>query len=341
MMPIVQTTRVAATLATTLTFVFASALAPCAGAQPAATGSGQAYPTKPIRLLIPSPPGGGTDILGRLLQQGLTELWAQPVVVDNRGGASGRIAAAAAAKAPADGYTLFFTYGGVLTTGLPLFGKLPYHPIRDFDPAAMMAHVPGVLVSHPSFPAKTVAELIKLAKAKPGALSHGTSSIGSSSHLNMVLFKQMAGIDMLQVSYPGDAPALVALLGAHVPFAFNNVVVVLPHIQSGKLRAMGVATAQRVANLPDVPTIAESGLSGYEGLLFYLLIAPANTPPAIIKRLHDAVRQIKQTAVVKQQFSNLGAVSFDMAPEEIRGFVQRELDKWTKVIQTGGIKPEQ
>ena len=311
-----------------------AALSSCALAQ-------HAYPNKPIRLLIPSPPGGGTDILGRLLQQGLTEQWGQPVVVDNRGGASGRIAAAAAAKAAPDGYTLFFTYGGVLTTGLPLFGKLPYHPIRDFAPVAMMAHVPGILVAHPSFPAKSVAELIKLAKAKPGALSHGTSSIGSSSHLNMVLLKQMAGIDMLQVSYPGDAPALVALLGGHVPFAFNNAVVALPHIQSGKLRAMAVATAQRLPNLPDIPTVAESGLPGYEGLLFYLLIAPANTPSPIINQLHKAVTQIKQTPAVKQQFSNLGAVSFDMTPDETRGFLQRELDKWTQVIQSSGIKPEQ
>jgi tripartite-type tricarboxylate transporter receptor subunit TctC len=300
----------------------------------------QPYPNKPIRLLIPSPPGGGTDILGRLLKEGLTELWAQPVVVDNRGGASGRIAAAAVAKANPDGYTLLFTYGGVLTTGLPLFRNLPYHPIKDFAPVAMMAHVPGVLVAHPSFPAKTVAEIIKLAKAKPGALTHGASSIGSSSHLNMELFKQMAGIDMLMVSYPGDAPALVALLGGHVQFAFNNVVAALSHIQSGKLRALAVATAQRVPNLQDVPTIAESGLPGYEGLLFYALVAPARTPPAIVDKLNNAVRQIKQTAVVKQQFSTLGAISIDMTAEELGVFLQRELAKWTKVIEAGGIKAD-
>ncbi len=300
----------------------------------------QQYPSKPIRLLIPSPPGGGTDILGRILKEGLTDLWSQPVVVDNRGGASGRIAAAAVAKAAPDGYTLFFTYGGVLTTGLPLFRKLPYHPIKDFAPVAMMAHVPGVLVAHPSFPAKTVAELIKLAKARPGALTHGASSIGSSSHLNMELFKQMARIDMLLVSYPGDAPALAALLGSHVPFAFNNAVVALPHIQSGRLRAMGVATAQRVPQLPEVPTIAESGLPGYEGLLFYLVVAPAKTPAAIVNRLNEAVRQIKQGADVKQHFSRLGAISMDMTPTELGAFLQRELEKWTKVIEIGGIQPD-
>jgi tripartite-type tricarboxylate transporter receptor subunit TctC len=300
----------------------------------------QQYPNRPIRMLIPSPPGGGTDILGRVLKEGLTDLWSQPVVVDNRGGASGRIAAAAVAKATPDGYTLLFTYGGVLTTGLPLFRTLPYHPIKDFAPVAMMAHVPGVLVAHPSFPARTVAELIKLAKAKPGALNHGTSSIGSSSHLNMELFKQMAGISMLQVSYPGDAPALVALLGGHVPFAFNNVVAALPHLQSGRLRPMAVATAQRVPNLPEVPTVAESGLPGYEGLLFYAVVAPAQTPRVIVNRLNDAVRQAKQNPDVKQQLSRLGAISMDMKPEELGVFLQRELTKWTKVIETGGIKPE-
>ena len=300
----------------------------------------QQYPNKPIRLLVPSPPGGGTDILGRILKEGLTDLWLQPVVVDNRGGASGRIAAAAVAKAAPDGYTLFFTYGGVLTTGLPLFRKLPYHPIKDFAPVAMMAHVPGVLVAHPSFPAKTVAELIKLAKARPGALTHGASSIGTSSHLNMELFKQMARIDMLLVSYPGDAPSLAALLGGHVPIAFNNAVAALPHIQSGRLRAMGVATLQRVPQLPEVPTIAESGLPGFEGLLFYLLAAPAKTPPAIVSKLNEAVRQIKQSADVKQQFSRLGAISIDMTPAELGDYLQRELEKWTKVIQAGGIQPD-
>lgn len=291
-------------------------------------------------MLIPSPPGGGTDILGRLVKEGLTDLWKQPIVADNRGGASGRLAAATVAKAAPDGYTLFFTYGGVLTTGLPLFKTLPYHPIKDFTPVAMVAHVPGVLVAHPSFPAKTVAELIKLAKAKPGALTHGTSSIGSSSHLNMELFKQMAGINMLQVSYPGDAPALVALLGGHVAFAFNNVVAAQPHIQSGRLRPMAVATAQRVPNLPDVPTVSESGIPGYEGLLFYCIVAPVRTPAAIVSKLNDAVTRIKQNPDVKQQFARLGAIPIDMSPADLGRFIERELEKWTKVIQAGGIQPE-
>jgi tripartite-type tricarboxylate transporter receptor subunit TctC len=308
-------------------------LCPSAHAQPA-------YPSKPIRMLIPSPPGGGTDILGRLLQQGMVDLWSQPVVVDNRGGASGQIAAAATAKATPDGYTLFFTYSNVLTAGLPLYGKLPYDPMRDFAPVAMMAHVPGVLLAHPSFPAKTVADIIKMAKAKPGGMTHGAASIGSSSHMNMALLKQMAGIDMLQVAYPGDTPSLVALLGGHVPFAFSHVVAAMPHIQSGKLRAMAVATAQRVPNLPDVPTVAESGLPGYEGLLFYLLTAPAKTPPAVVVKLHEAVKQIKQTATVKQRLASMGAVSFEMTTSEMGPYLQSELDKWTRVIKAVGIKPE-
>jgi tripartite-type tricarboxylate transporter receptor subunit TctC len=300
----------------------------------------QSYPNKPVRMIIPSPPGGGTDILGRVLREGLAEKLQQPIVVDNRGGASGRIAAAAAAKATPDGHTLLFTYGGVLTTGLPLFGKLPYHPIEDFSPVAMMAHVPGLLVAHPSFPARTVAELIKLAKAKPGGLTHGTSSIGSSSHLNMELFKQMAGIQMLQVSYPGDNPALTALLGAHVLFAFNNVVAARPHLQSGRLRAIAMATSERVPSLPDVPTVAESGLPGYEGLLFYCLIAPAGTPAEVVARLNNDVNEVKKTPEVRKQLERLGAISIDMTPAELRTFLERELAKWTRVIRAGNIKPE-
>ena len=300
----------------------------------------QPYPHKPVRLIIPSPPGGGTDILGRVLREGLADTLRQPIVVDNRGGASGRIAAAATAKATPDGHTLLFTYGGVLTTGLPLFGKLPYHPIADFAPVAMMAHVPGVLVAHPSFPARSVADLVKLARSKPGALTHGTSSIGSSSHLNMELFKQMAGLDMLQVSYPGDGPALTALLGGHVLFAFNNVVAAQPHLQSGRLRPIAVATSERVPQLPDVPTVAESGLPGYEGLLFYALVAPARTPAAIVERLNSDVRKIKQTPEVRAQLERLGAIPIDMQPGELAAFLQRELDKWTQVIRKANIKPE-
>ena len=298
----------------------------------------QQYPTKPIRMLIPSPPGGGTDVLGRLLQDGLNKMWGQPIIVDNRGGASGRIAAEIAAKAVPDGYTLFFTYGGVMVTGLPLFRNLPYHPIKDFAPVAMMAHVPGVLLAHPSFPAKSVAELIALAKSKPGQLTHGTSSIGSSSHLNMELFKQMAGIDMLRVSYNGDAPALIALLGGHVLFAFNNVVAAAPHIKSGRLKVLAVATAQRVPGLPEAPTIAESGLPGYDVLLFYTLVAPAKTPRTVVNKLNQAVSQIKQNPDVKLQLSRLGAIPMEMTPEESAAFIKSELEKWTKVINTGRIE---
>lgn len=312
--------------------VLPAALVSVAAAQP--------YPDKPIRLLIPSPPGGGTDLLGRIVKDGFTEMWGQPVVVDNRGGASGRIAAAAVAKANPDGYTLFFTYGGVLTTGPAMFGKLPYDTLADFAPVAMMAHVPGVLVAHPSFAPKTVAELIKLAKAKPGALTAAASSIGTASHLNMELFKLMAGVDVLVVTYPGDAPALVALLGGHAPFGFASTLVATPHLQAGKLRAIAVATAQRLPNLPDIPTIAESGLPGYEGLLFYALMAPAKTPRPIVTKLNEAVRKIKQAASVKQLLSTLGAVPIDMTPEELGAFLKSELAKWTQVIQARGIHPE-
>jgi tripartite-type tricarboxylate transporter receptor subunit TctC len=300
----------------------------------------QQYPTKPIRLVIPSPPGGGTDTLGRLLKEPLTEMWGQPVVVDNRGGASGRIAAAAVAKAAPDGYTLFFTYGGVLTTGLPLFRKLAYHPVRDFAPVAMMAHIPGVLVAHPSFPAKTLQDLIGMAKAKPGGLTAGTASIGSSSHLNMELLKQMAGIELLHVSYNGDAPEMVALLGNQVQFGFVNTAAASGHIQAGRLRPIAVATSKRTSALPDVPTIAESGLPGYEGLLFYCLVAPRYTQYMIVMKLNAAVAKIKHIPAVRNQLGLMGAVPLDMTPQELGAFLQRELDKWTQVIQAANIQPE-
>jgi len=299
----------------------------------------QTYPRKPIRMLISSPPGGGTDTLARVVREPLTEILGQPVVTDNRGGASGRIAAAATAKATPDGYTLFFTYGGVLTTLLPLYGKLSYDPIKDLAPVALIAHVPGVLVAHPSFPAKTVGELIKLAKAKPGGLTHGTSSIGSSSHLNMELFKQMSGIDMLQVAYPGDGPALTALIGGHVLFAFNNLVAATPHIQAGRLRVIATATANRLPAMPDIPTVAESGLPGYEGLLFYVVMAPARTPEPIVTKLNTTINQIKTRPEVKEQFTRLGAIAMDGSPQDVAAFIQRDLDKWTRVIAAGNIKP--
>lgn len=310
------------------------AAAACPSAAPA-----QAYPTRPIRLLIPSPPGGGTDTLGRVLREPLSEALGQPIVMDNRGGASGRIAAVAVAKATPDGHTLFFTYGGVLTTLLPLYGKLPFDPVKDFSPVAVVAHVPGVLVAHPSFPARTVAELVKMAKAKPGGLTHGASSIGSSSHLNMELFKQMAGIDMLQVSYPGDGPALTALIGGHVAFAFSNLVAAMPHIQSGRLRPIAMATASRIDALPEVPTVAESGLPGYEGLLFYAVMAPARTPPAVVDKLNASIAQVKTRPEVKEQFARLGAIAFDMTPDEVGAFIRRDLAKWTEVVKKGNIQP--
>ena len=300
----------------------------------------QPYPSRPVRMLIPSPPGGATDMLGRLFQQGMEDSLGQPVVVDNRGGANGQIAAAAVAKASPDGYTLLFTYSGVLTTGLALYGKLPYDPIRDFAPVAMAAHVPGVLVSHPSFAAKSVTEIIKMAKARPGALTHGTSSIGSSSHMNMALFKQMAGIDMLQVTYQGDAPALAALVGGHVQLAFSNVVAALPHIQSGRLRPVAVATLNRTPSLADTPSIAESGLPGYESLLFYCMVAPSKVPASVVERLNALVTQIKQTPGAQQRLAGMGAVPFDMSLAAMKPFLESEIAKWTRVVKSAGIKPE-
>ena len=302
--------------------------------------NGATYPIKPVRMLVPSPPGGGTDTLARIVRENLQQDWPQPVIVENRGGASGRIAALAVAKATADGYTLLFTYGGVITTGLPLFGQLAYDPIKDFSAISMVAHVPNFLVSHPSFKLQNINEIIKTAKAKPGSLTHGTSSIGSSSHLSMVLFKQMTGIKMLQVSYPGDGPASIALISGEVPFAFLNSVVAAPHIISGRLRAIAVSAPQRMNNFGDIPTIQESGLKGFNALLFYCVMAPAKTPQAIIRQLHDTINEIIHRNAVLEQFARLGAVAYPMTIEELRSYLQIDLDQWKRVIKNEGIVPE-
>ena len=304
------------------------------------TAAQQPYPAKPIRLILPQTAGTGVDVVLRKAFESIQPRIGQPFIVDYHPGSNQMAGAELCSRAAPDGYTICALSVDPLALNPHIFAKLPYDPMRDFTPIAMFAHVPGVLVAHPSFPAKTVGEIIKMAKAKPGAMMHGASSIGSSSHMNIALLKYMAGIDMLQVAYPGDTPALVALLGGHVPFAFNHVVAALPHLQSGKLRAIAVATAQRIPQLPDAPTVAESGLPGYEGLLYYSLMGPAKMPPALIHQLHEAVKQVKQTAAVKQRLISMGAVSFDMTQAEIAPFLQVELDKWTKVIKAVGIKPE-
>ena len=301
--------------------------------------SAQDYPTKPIKIFVPAPAGGGTDILGRMVGEGISKALGQPVVIENRGGGSGMIAADMVLKSPADGYTLFMVYSGVLTVNQALFPNITYDPVKDFAPVAIFADVPNVLIVHNSLPVKSVAELIKLAKSKPGTLNYASSGNGVSNHLAMEQFKQLAGIDMVHVPYKGGAPAMTDLLGGQVQLMFNNLVEVLPHLKSGKIRPLAVGTAKRTPALPDLPTVAESGLPGYEMQLWYGLVAPAGTPPAIVNKLNEVVRKMQEQTQVKARLFTMGADPVSMTPAEFGALIKREGEKWSRVVKQAGIKP--
>jgi len=307
-----------------------------------ALGSGafaQDYPTKPIKIFVPAPAGGGTDILGRMVGEGISKALGQPVIIENRGGGSGMIAADMVLKSPADGYTLFMVYSGVLTVNQALFPNITYDPVKDFAPVAIFADVPNVLIVHNSLPVKSVAELVKLAKAKPGSLNYASSGNGVSNHLAMEQFKQLAGIDMVHVPYKGGAPAMTDLLGGQVQLMFNNLVEVIPHLKGGKIRALAVATPKRTPVLPDLPTVAESGVPGYEMQLWYGLVAPAGTPPAIVNKLNEVVHKMQEQTQVKAKLYTMGADPVSMSPAEFGALIKREGEKWSRVVKQAGIKP--
>ncbi|MBI5967540.1 MAG: tripartite tricarboxylate transporter substrate binding protein [Deltaproteobacteria bacterium] len=300
----------------------------------------QSYPTKYIRVFVPAPAGGGTDILARIIGQKFTESWGQQVVIENRGGASGTIAAEMAAKSAPDGYNLFMIYSAILTINPSLFKKLPYDPIKDFDPVAIFVQVPNILVVHPSVPVKSVKELIALAKSKPGQLNCASSGIGVSNYMCMELFKGMTGVDWMHIPYKGGAPAMIDLLGGQVQVMFNNLVELAPHIKAGKLRALAVATPKRISAMPDLPTVAEAGVPGYEVLLWYGMVAPAGTPKEIIKKLNAEILKIQKMSDVKERLDKMGAEPIDYPPEQMADYIKVEMAKWAKVIKDAGVKPE-
>jgi tripartite-type tricarboxylate transporter receptor subunit TctC len=301
----------------------------------------QTYPSKFIKVFVPAPAGGGTDILARIIGEKFTKSWGQQIVIDNRGGASGTIAAEMAARSAPDGYTLFMLYSGVLTINPVLFKKLPYDPIKDFAPVCMFAQVPNILVVHPSVPVKSVKELIALAKSKPGQLNCASSGIGVSNYMCMELFKSMTGVEWVHIPYKGGAPAMIDLLSGHVQVMFNNLVELAPHLQSGKLRALAVATPKRSAAMPDLPTVAEAGVPGYENLLWYGMVAPAGTPKEIITKLNTEITKIqKMPDVLERLTKTFGAEPIENTPEQMAAYIKEEMVKWAKVAKEAGIKPE-
>jgi len=300
----------------------------------------QDYPNKPLRLIVPFPPGGGNDILARSVGQRLAETIGQQVIVDNRGGAGGLIGAELAAKAVPDGYTIFLASIGNLAFMPALHAKLPYDPVRDFAPLTLLATSAFVMVVNPSLPAKSVKELIALARAKPGQLNYGSSGQGSSLHLTGEIFKLATGADLVHVPYKGSAPALTDLIAGQVQILFGTMPPTLPHVKSGKLRALGVSGAKRSVAAPEVPTIAEAGVPGFEVLNWYGIVAPSKTPAAIVQRLNG---ELVKTLKAPEMIESLGTQGLEAAggtPERFGVFIKSEMAKYAKVIKAAGIRAE-
>jgi tripartite-type tricarboxylate transporter receptor subunit TctC len=299
----------------------------------------QAYPVKPIRLVVGFPPASGADISARLIAPRLAELLGQQVIVENRPGAGSNIAAELVAKAAPDGYTLFI--GTVANTiNATLYAKLPFDFQRDFTPIALSSAAPNVLVIHPSLPATSVAELIKLAKARPGQLNFASSGTGTAPHLSGELFKSMAGIQMTHVPYKGSPQAVTDLLAGEVTLMFSPSSTVLPHLKSRRLRALAVTTPARIASLPELPTVSESGLKGYETLTWFGFVAPARTPAAIVSRLNAEIAKVLALPDLRQQFAGHALELLGGTPEQFGAYIAQEIAKWAKVIKSSGARAD-
>jgi tripartite-type tricarboxylate transporter receptor subunit TctC len=308
------------------------------GVPPAAAAPADAYPSKPVHLVVPFTPGGSTDILARAIGQKLTEAWGQPVVIENKPGAGGNVGVDLVAKSAPDGYTIVMGHIGTFAANPALYKQLPYDPIRDFAPITLVAMVPNVLVVGPSVRAGTLGELIAYAKANPGNLDYGSGGNGSAAHLATEYFKLRSGVDLQHVPYKGTGPAIADLLGGQIGLMITGALPLLPHIRSGKLRALAVASPKRLAVLPDVPTIAESGYPGFAAVQWYGLFAPAATPKDIVAKIHrDAVAALKDPAVAERLASE-GAEPVGDTPEHFGAFVRSEIELWGKVIRDSGAK---
>ena len=298
------------------------------------------YPNKPLRLIVPFPPGGGNDILARTVGQRLSEVVGQQVIIDNRGGAGGLLGAELAAHSVPDGYTLFLASVGNLAFNPALHAKLPYDPVKDFAPVTLLASSPFILVVHPSVAAKSVKDLISLAKSKPGALNYASAGQGSSLHLTGEMFKLATGTDLVHVAYKGTAPALIDLLSGHVQLMFGSMAPNLPHVKTGKLRALGVSGAKRSAAAPDVPTIAEAGVSGFEVLNWYGIALQRQAPAPVIRKLNsDLVKALKLPDML-DALSTQGLDGAGGTPEQFSALIKSELVKYAKVVKAAGIRAE-
>ena len=298
----------------------------------------QSYPNKTIRMIVPFPAGGATDIVARLVAQKLGDAIGQQVIVDNRGGAAGTIGSDLAAKSPPDGYTILIGTSSTHAIAQSLYAKLPYDSIKDFTPVVGIATATIVLSMHPSVPAKTVKELIALAKSKPDALSFASSGSGGVSHLVGEMFKAQAGVQMLHIPYKGDAPALADLVGGQVSLEFGTALSFLPYIQSGRLKALAVTSLRRSQVMPDVPTVAESGLKGFEALQWFGVFAPAGTRAEVVTRLNTEIVKILQTADMRERLTKLASEVMADTPEQFAAFQKAEIAKWARVVKDSGAR---
>jgi tripartite-type tricarboxylate transporter receptor subunit TctC len=300
----------------------------------------QAYPNKPVKMIVGFPPGGGTDVVARVIAQKLTEWWGQPLTVENRPGATGTIGADYVAKSPADGYTLLM--GHVNSTGLApnLFPKLPYDPIKDFAAVAYVGYVPNVLAVHPSVGVKSVKELIALLKANPGKYNYASSGNGSTQHIAGEVFKQLTGTSIVHVPYKGSGDAIKDLLAGVVAMNFDTMPPVMPHIQAGKLRGLAISTPKRLAQLPDVPTFAEEGITGFDVTNWYGVMAPAGTPREIVTKVNADINKAMQVPEVRARLEGVGTQLREMSAPEFDAFMKAEVVKYAKIIKDTGVKIE-
>jgi len=299
----------------------------------------QSYPSRPVRFIIPFPPGGPTDILGRVVSARLAETWTVPVVPDNRPGAGGNIGTEQCARSPADGYTVCML--SIAQTISPsIYPKLAFDPVRDLAHVTLLATLPSLLVVHPSLPARNVKELVALAKARPGALSYASGGAGTSTQLLMEWLKLEAGVNFVHVPYKGSGPALMDQISGQVEVAFTTIIAVLPYIQAGRLRAIAVSTRQRFPTLPAVPAVAESGLKDFDGGSWQGIVMPAGTPRDIVSKANQDLLKMLRSPDTREKILAMGGITLGNSPEEFSVFVRTEMEKWAKVVKAAGIKPE-
>jgi len=313
-------------------------LAALAAAPIAAPAAEPAYPSRPIRFVIPYPPGGASDVTARLLGAKLTEAWSQQVVIDNRPGANGILALELVARATPDGHTLLMANLGPNAINPGVYSRLPYDAEKSFAPITLTTIVPQVIVGNPNLPIKGLQDMIAAAKAKPGQLKYGHGGNGSANHLAMEMLKSMAGVDIGAIPYKGDAPALTDVIAGQIAFALPTVLAAAPHIKSGRVRALAVTTKKRVAALPEVATVDESGLKGYESVSWGGVMTPAGTPKAVVAKLNAELLRILRQPDVQEKLSGLGAEIVGSSPEEFARYLKAEIGKWSKVAKAAGVK---